>query len=79
MTELREMDHIAVGPTSSHSVVGSLNALRFMATAYMEGGSQDLDAIALRLGEVPMMRAPGNWPDRAAQSLLASWAASVTA
>lgn len=64
------MKHIAVGPTASRSVVGSLNELRFMATAFMEGGDHDLDAIAARLGEVPMMRAPGNWPAKAAAALL---------
>ena len=75
VAELREMDHVAAGLTANRSVVGSLNELRFMTTAYMEDGDHDLDAIAAHLGEVPMMRAPGHWPAKAAQTLLTNAAA----
>ena len=64
------MNDIAIGPTANRSVVGSLNQLRFMARACLEDGDADLDALAARLGEVPMMRAPGHWPAKAAMTLL---------
>jgi hypothetical protein len=70
--ELREMDELAIGPTESRSVVGSLIELRFLARLMLEeGNDSDLEAVAARLGRVPCSGAPGHFPDRAAQAFLA--------